>query len=872
MKAFLSHFLILTTAVFANAADSEATLVPVADFQAPDDLEVTVWATSPMFFNPTNMDTDSEGRIWVTEGVNYRRTMTRPAGDRIVVLEDTNHDGTADSSHVFIQDKELIAPLGISVFDNKIVVAQPPHILVYTDVDRNLKFDPAIDTREELVSGFNGRNHDHSLHATLSGPDGKWYFNQGNTGAQIADKDGRVFQSGGPYYLKGAGAPEWFNDTRAYAGEPSADGNVYQGGFAGRMNPDGSNIQIVGNGFRNSYELCLSSFGDIFQNDNDDPPACRNTWLMEGGNLGFFSNDGTRTWQADRRPGQPISAAHWRQDDPGSLPAGDIYGPGSPTGMVYYEHGALPSEYEGMLLSCEARARIIQRYHPKLSATGAAVELGERQNLLTCDANDLFRPSDVMVGVDGALYFADWFDSGVGGHRAADTGHSGTIYRIAPKDFKPTIDAKSADPIQNAIALLKSPANNVRFAGFETLKSAGVKALPSVRALVDGDNSWFSARSVWLLPYLGKDGIADCRARLTHDDPEQRILAFRSLRGAGHNVIVMGKRLAKDPSPAVRRELAVALRNLDSKSKLPLVVQLFSQFDGSDRHYLEACGLAANNIEADVWKRLRKNAPKDPLDWNPAFVWSTWRLMPEAAVPGLIVRAKSDELFEAEKQFAMESLAFIGTAKSIETITDLAAKDGDLGEQATWWLLNRGLDEWAEFGTREMLKERGIYDPDTITLQSITVPPSPKTNLPSADEIAKLTGDAALGKLQSVRCVMCHKIDGQGVDYGPALENWVANQGKKAFFEAVLNPSDGIAHGYTGSTILLKDGRSIDGLLYGEMDPVLIASTGGVMQYVPRDRIKNLKRRNKTSLMLSADQLGFTAQQLADLAAYLETY
>jgi len=119
---------------------------------------------------------------------------------------------------------------------------------------------------------------------------------------------------------------------------------------------------------------------------------------------------------------------------------------------------------------------------------------------------------------------------------------------------------------------------------------------------------------------------------------------------------------------------------------------------------------------------------------------------------------------------------------------------------------------------------------------------------------------------------MCHRIDGQGVDYGPALEGWVANQGKEAYFEALIYPSRSIAHGFTGSTIFLKSGGAIDGLLYGELDPVVIASAGGIEQLVPRDRIKGIKRRRAGSLMLSADQLGFTAQQLADLAAYLETY
>ena len=553
-----------------------ADMVPVPDLALPDDLEATVWATTPLLYNTTNMDTDRHGRIWVREGVNYRRTLTRPEGDRIVVLEDIDLDGSADSSIVFHQDPELIAPLGISVFDNRIVVAQPPHILIYTDVDRNLIFDPDIDTREELITGFNGRNHDHSLHATIAGPDGKWYINQGNCGAHITDKDGREFYFGGPYYNKGAGSPQWFNDTRSYAGKASADGNIYQAGFIGRMNPDGSALQIMGHGFRNSYEHCLSSMGDIFQNDNNDPPACRNTWLMEGGNLGFFSNDGTRTWRADRRPGQSVATAEWRQEDPGSLPAGDVYGPGSPTGIAFYEHGALPDHYEGMLLSCEARARVIQQYHPQLSKTGSAVELGNRKHLLECESNTWFRPSDIMVGADGALYLADWFDAGVGGHQARDKKHAGTINRIAPKGFKPVIPMTSDNPVDDAISLLKSPAVHVRYHGFETLKSMGSKAQSAVNALLDSGNRWHEARAVWLLPYLGEKAVERCLDRLHHKEPEQRLLAFRALRAAGHEVFAMANNLVNDPSPTVRRELAVALRDLDPKLKFPLAVPCLS--------------------------------------------------------------------------------------------------------------------------------------------------------------------------------------------------------------------------------------------------------------------------------------------------------
>src|SRR5215467_12760087 len=184
----------------AQAPSTPPMTVPLELFQVPDGFEITLWASTPMLHNPTNIDIDKDGRIWVAEGVNYRYHHARqPEGDRIVVLEDTDGDGKADSSHVFVQDPELVAPLGIAVIDNKIVVSQPPNLIVYTDVNRNQRFDPGVDTSEMLPTGFQGINHDHSLHSVTVGPDGKWIFNQGNMGATFTDRSGRTFRIFGSY-------------------------------------------------------------------------------------------------------------------------------------------------------------------------------------------------------------------------------------------------------------------------------------------------------------------------------------------------------------------------------------------------------------------------------------------------------------------------------------------------------------------------------------------------------------------------------------------------------------------------------------------------------------------------------------------------
>ena len=59
--------------------------------------------------------------------------LTHPAGDRIVILTDTDGDGRADSSKVFVQDKDLRAPLGLAVIGNRVIVSASPHLIVYTD-------------------------------------------------------------------------------------------------------------------------------------------------------------------------------------------------------------------------------------------------------------------------------------------------------------------------------------------------------------------------------------------------------------------------------------------------------------------------------------------------------------------------------------------------------------------------------------------------------------------------------------------------------------------------------------------------------------------------------------------------------------------
>lgn len=324
----------------------------------PDELQATLWAESPLLYNPTNMDVDVKGRIWITEAVNYRNynndssgRLQHPQGDRVMILQDTNNDGHADVSKLFVQDSDLIAPLGIGVIGNKVYVSCSPNLIVYTDEN----WDDKPDRKEMFLTGFGGKDHDHSLHALVGGPDGNLYFNVGNAGPHIVSdkkgwklRSGSIYTGGSPYNLVNSG------------NMVSDDGQVYVGGLALRTNSQGYGLRVMGHNFRNSFEITIDSRGDIWQNDNDDEvQTCRTTWLMENGNAGYFSQDGTRTWQADRRSGQDIFTAHWHQDDPGVLPAGDNTGAGSPTGILINEGDGLGENYKGMLLSADAGRNVI---------------------------------------------------------------------------------------------------------------------------------------------------------------------------------------------------------------------------------------------------------------------------------------------------------------------------------------------------------------------------------------------------------------------------------------------------------------------------------------------------------------------------------
>ena len=842
------------------------------------ELEVTLWAESPLFYNPTNFDVDAKGRIWVTEGVNYRRSKTRTGGDRVVVLEDTDLDGTADKSTVFVQDPSLVAPMGIGVIDNTIYVSQTPDIIKYTDVNRNLVFDEG-DKREVFLTGFIGSNHDHSTHSVIGGPDGKLYFNQGNCGAKITDRSNRTFYVGSFYYNKGGPQVGWNFNPTTFAGKKSDDGHIWVSGFTGRINLDGTGMEVVGHGYRNSYEQIFTSFGDMFQNDNDDPPACRTSFVPEGAFFGFCSEDGKFGWSADRVAGQTTAEAEWRTHLPGTFPPGDVYGSGSPTGITYYENGALPEKYQGSLFSCEPAKRQIFRYVPKPDGAGYKLE---REVFLSRQGSDRMSGafSDIMVGTDGALYIADWYDPMVGGHGAADKNHIGKIYRIAAKGFKPK---KAAS--ESTEELLASPAHNVRFTGFEKLRAEGSPALPKIKKLLKSDSPWLVGRAIWILPYLGEKGIAELMkvpSTIGKQDYRFRAVALRSaLRFDPKNFgWSMMEELRKDKSAHVRRIILTHLRDVPYNKKKSILMDLILSGDLEDRTYLESVGLAADGDEDSLWSEYCKTRKiSHANNWDRQAHLLAWRLHGDSIIEDMVARMLMAEVSPEHRRELVASLAmnrtkaaFVGMKKVY-----LESKKESVKDLAKQFLVKGMVHRWKEYPVREFLISNSIIDAKPKPLVQVPAVRNEVGPL-KVDNVVNLKGDILRGKSSAARCYSCHQFDGLGVDFGPNLKGWGGNRSVEEIATALIHPSAGIAHGFDSHEVTLepnwKDRKSfwrINGIILSESDPLTIKSAGGLVQKVPSHEIHFIQP-SRHSLMLSAHQLGMSEQDVADVVAFLKTY
>jgi putative membrane-bound dehydrogenase-like protein len=628
---FLVALLLLATSC-ANkqTADEHSPQSSLADLKVYDGLAVGLFASEPMFSNPTNMAIDSRGRVWVTEAYNYRNKLNpknpvKKEGDRIMILEDTDHDGVADKSKVFYQGTDVNAALGICVLGDKIIVSCSPNVFVFTDANG----DDVPDSKALMFTGIQGEQHDHGMHTFIFGHDGRLYFNMGNAGETLLTPAGDTV-------------------VDIHGRKIVTNGHPFRQGMALRCELDGSNVEVLGHNFRNNYELAVDPYGTVWQSDNDDDgnKGVRINYVMEQGNYGFTDEMTGAGWRARRtNMEKEIPFRHWHLNDPGVVPNLLQTGSGSPTGILMYEGTMLPEVFRSQLIHCEAGHNVVRSYVVENDGAGYKARI---VNLLEAKKDQWFRPSDVTVAPDGSILIADWYDPGVGGHQVGDLDR-GRIYRVATPNTNyniPTVDLTTAS---GAVEALLNPNMDIRFQGYQALIKMGGQAEAELEKLWKGDNPRQRAQAFLLLTRLEDKQDEYFSEALADSDPNIRITALRTARQLDHELLNAASLLKNDPSPQVRREVAIAIRGNGSPEAAEIWSALASQYDGKDRWYLEALGISADpnsDLYFNAW--LKKVGSK----WNsPLNRDIVWRSRSKAALPLLAQLIKTSDDQEMLRYF-----------------------------------------------------------------------------------------------------------------------------------------------------------------------------------------------------------------------------
>jgi putative membrane-bound dehydrogenase-like protein len=556
----------------------------VAGLDTAEGLETKLFAAEPMLLSPSNIDVDHLGRIWICEVVNYRRFANgnnpdRPEGDRILVLEDTNDDGMADRETVFYQGRDIDSAHGVCVLGNRILVSAGDSVFSLYDDNGDLK----ADRKEVLFTGIKGTQHDHGIHSFTFGPDGRLYFNFGNSGEELHHPDGSIV------------VDEAGNEVRA-ARKP------YQEGMAFRCELDGSRVDTLGWNFRNNWELCVDSYGTVWQSDNDDDGnrGVRINYVMEYGNYGYKDELTGAGWQTTRTNlEEEIPQRHWHLNDPGVVPNLLQTGAGSPTGILIYEGSSLPERFLNQLIHCDAGPNVVRSYAVKDNGAGYLAEIN---SVVTGTRDQWFRPSDVCVAPDGSLIIADWYDPGVGGHRQGDV-ERGRLFRVSLPGQKYSVPKHDFSTVDGAAVALKSPNVATRYLAFTKLKESGAAAESVLSKMFTSEsNPRFRARALWLLGQIAGQSQKYVDLALADKDKDLRIAGIRLARRMHLDILPVVQKLMHDESAQVRRECAIALRMVPPEQKAAALAGLARSMNSSDRWELEALGIGAEGAWSQVLK------------------------------------------------------------------------------------------------------------------------------------------------------------------------------------------------------------------------------------------------------------------------------
>jgi len=381
---------------------------------------INFFVREPHIINPSALCFDRFGRLYVGAGPQYRHPKEDSPTDYIKILIDNDDDGVAETVKTFAEGLNSVQAMAWK--GNELWVANSPELTVLRDTDG----DDIADEYQVIYTGLN--NLRHGLHGLNWGPDGWLYMSIGNTWIKphapkpFRDLQGLKSDDKTKYPLTKVYTKETYPKSYHPMNKREMEGGIF------RCRPGGHELELFARGMRNPWDLCMDSGFNWLATDND--PGRPGERIFMPIRHGHYSM--RHPWKFD-----------WMGKHMAVAPSSDLFPSvsGSGTGVAFYSSEHFPGKYRDRYLIADWTNNCIFLYNPKWEGSlqvpaetkrkivdGGATRGGDL-GYKGAKGRSLFRPTDIEIGPDGALYIAGW----------------GSVYgtRYVPKDkWTPEENAK----------------------------------------------------------------------------------------------------------------------------------------------------------------------------------------------------------------------------------------------------------------------------------------------------------------------------------------------------------------------------------------------------------------------------------------------